>query len=156
MKTIPTWMRGCYEIDTESGCWLWTGAKFSTGYAMVRLSGVPSPLLGHRLSYEALVGPLVDGLQIDHVYAVGCRHKHCIRPDHLEQVTPKVNTLRYHRSIDTCPYGHLRSTEFYMDPAGKRHCRQCRRDAQQRYGQRYPERKAARLREWRARQKSHA
>jgi len=44
----------------------------------------------HRVSYALLKGPLVDGLDLDHL----CRVRPCVNPDHLEQVTHLVNMLR--------------------------------------------------------------
>lgn len=76
----------CREAD--SGCWEWIGTKKSNGYGCVWNEG--RTLLAHRVSYEAFVRPIPDGLQIDHL----CRNKGCINPAHLEPVTPKVNTCR--------------------------------------------------------------
>lgn len=44
----------------------------------------------HRAAYEHFVGPIPDGLQIDHL----CRNKLCVRPDHLEAVTLAENLRR--------------------------------------------------------------
>ena len=44
----------------------------------------------HRVSYALLVGPLVEGLEIDHL----CRVRACVNPAHLDQVTHLVNMCR--------------------------------------------------------------
>lgn len=44
----------------------------------------------HRVSYESVKGPIPEGLVIDHL----CRQRSCVRPDHMEPVTLKVNVLR--------------------------------------------------------------
>jgi hypothetical protein len=42
--------------------------------------------------YEHHVGPIPDGLVIDHL----CRVHNCVNPEHLEPVTPAENTRRGH------------------------------------------------------------
>ena len=44
----------------------------------------------HRLVYETLVGPIPDGLVLDHL----CKNVQCVNPDHLEPVTQAVNLDR--------------------------------------------------------------
>lgn len=73
----------------ESGpCWFWTGTRSDEGYGSVRWEG---PMLkAHRVAYELLVGPIPEGLEIDHL----CRVTSCVNPAHLEPVTPAVNVAR--------------------------------------------------------------
>ena len=50
--------------------------------------GGPGPsVAAHRFAYEALVGPIPAGLQLDHL----CRVKNCVNPAHLRPVTNKQN-----------------------------------------------------------------
>ncbi|WP_372453667.1 HNH endonuclease [Mycolicibacterium goodii] len=74
---------------------------------------------------------LPSAQQLDHT----CRNTSCVNPDHLEPVTPKVNTQRSIRVAGpTCRNGHERNeANVYITPAGTRQCRQCRRRAQERY-----------------------
>lgn len=82
-----------------TGCWIWTNAKDKRGYGKITLSpSVESGLVfdtknkkksikAHRLSYSIFKGPLTPGLMIDHI----CINKSCVNPDHLREVTARVN-----------------------------------------------------------------
>lgn len=74
--------------EPNSGCWLWGGADHGSGYGHVRFN--MRALFVHRVSYERHVGPIPDGMHIDHK----CRNRGCLNPDHLEPVTPRENTRR--------------------------------------------------------------
>lgn len=98
--------------EPNTGCWLWLGHLNKDGYG--RGSHKGAKWLAHRFSYETAVGPIGDGLEIDHL----CRVRCCVNPDHLEPVTPIENTRRsirariregtYPDKIDDqhCVHGH--------------------------------------------------
>lgn len=138
MNKIPTWLVGRFEVDPETECWLWLGNVLDSGYGQLYVSGV-GPQLVHRLAHECMIGPIPKGHHVDHVYAAGCRHKHCMNPDHLEAVTASVNTQRYHELNLVCSKGHPR-LDLYIAPDGRKRCRQCRRDNHARWVRDNPER----------------
>lgn len=77
------------KIDRDaSGCWLWTGGTVRGGYGQFWLNG--KHVYAHRYAYETLVGPIPDGLQVDHL----CRTPACVRPSHLQPVTCRENLMR--------------------------------------------------------------
>jgi hypothetical protein len=88
MKVLPenVWPK----IEFTAHCWVWLGALNGKGYGTVRHEG--RTWLAHKLAYELLVGPVPDGLQLDH----RCVNKPCCNPAHLEPVTPKQNVNRHH------------------------------------------------------------
>lgn len=74
-------------IQSADGCWEWIGGMNEAGYA--NMSDGRSNL-AHRFAYELLVGPIPDGLQIDHL----CNVRNCVNPAHLETVTAQENMRR--------------------------------------------------------------
>ena len=109
---------------TPTGCWEWQKSLFaSSGYAYVKHDG--KGRLAHRVSYETFVGPIPEGLQIDHL----CRNRPCINPDHLEPVTAAVNQQRQGSEKTHCPRGHeYTDANTYIRPGTHiRNCRRCQR-----------------------------
>lgn len=119
--------------DDPDDCWLWTAHKVHDGYGKFWLDG--RHVLAHRVSYEWLVGPIPDGLQIDHL----CRVRHCVNPAHLEPVTQRENLLRGETILAAnaakthCPSGHAYDDENTCVSGGWRYCRACNRERMRAY-----------------------
>lgn len=92
-------LAGVESVDDPDACWQWTRALTGEGYARVGWKGWSQ--LGHRVAYELLVGPIPDGLQIDHK----CRNRACVNPKHLHPVTSKQNNENRSATPDTAS-GH--------------------------------------------------
>lgn len=73
-------------------CWTWTGSVLPSGYGKISTGplAAQSGTTAHRAVYEAFVGPIPEGLHLDHL----CRNRLCVRPDHLEPVTQAENNRR--------------------------------------------------------------
>lgn len=115
-------------------CWEWQGYRMPFGHGRFRVNGCK--VLAHRWSYEFHVGPIPNGLTIDHL----CRNPPCVNPAHLEPVTHRTNVLRgdgpaAHNAAKThCPSGHAYTpANTYIDSLGRRVCRVCRSDWQRTY-----------------------
>lgn len=107
-------------------CWIWTSCDDGHSYGAFHLNG--NAVKAHRYSYELAGGTLIDGLELDHL----CRVTMCVNPDHLEQVTGRVNMLRgtapaaVHAQQIECIRGHVfDEMNTYITKTGSRRCRSC-------------------------------
>lgn len=128
------------------GCWNWQRYVTAYGYGLttIHARGRRVSVHAHRVSYQAFVGPIPDGLQLDHL----CRNRRCVNPAHLEPVTCQVNLLRgetraaANAAKTRCPQGHEYTPENLRPKRYGRSCRQCHIDYMADYNRR-PEVRAA-------------
>src|SRR6266542_2417269 len=119
------------HLDKESNPphWIWTGSVFQeTGYG--QYSRVEP--LAHRAAYRLYVGPIPEGMQLDHTCTYG---KLCVNPfTCLELVTCYENNRRSNNYVGTthCKFGHefteentIRVSPSKSQPNGQRRCRIC-------------------------------
>lgn len=78
------------KVDRTGDCWVYTGSLSEKGYGIFWSNAENRTMRAHRFAFEDQVGPIPDGLQLDHL----CRNPACCRPSHLEVVTPAENTRR--------------------------------------------------------------
>ena len=138
-RPIPAHIRVMRRAVPEGDCLIWTGKKDRNGYGQISVieGGVKRARVAHRVVYEAFVGPIPTGLELDHL----CRNTSCVKPDHLEPVTARENSARRWEvtsSFDPrthCINGHPWSAEntyYRPDLPNTRSCRACNRAAKAR------------------------
>lgn len=145
-RTWPTaearFMRRIKKL--ANGCWEWTGSiNPANGYGRIQHGGKRNPIrsLAHRFAYELLVGPIPEGLTLDHLChtvdqscpgGIECPHRRCVNPAHLEPVTSLENSMRgktpgaINAAKTHCKWGHEFTPENTGHYLGHRICRKCR------------------------------
>lgn len=123
-------------VDLSTPCATWEHAR-SDGYGRFTIAfgrgrrAKKRTYQAHRMAYELLVGPIPEGLVIDHL----CRNRACVNPSHMEPVTRGENVRRgeagrhgNHRRHARCKKrGHpLTGDNVLIEADGKRRCRACR------------------------------
>jgi hypothetical protein len=78
------------KVTKTETCWLWTGATITGNYGRFWVSDSRPRVPAHRFSYEVYVGPIPEGLVVDHL----CSNPPCVNPAHLEPVTQWENLRR--------------------------------------------------------------
>jgi len=112
--------------EDDNGCWVWLDGRSEQGYG--RFNARRKFYLVHRFSYELLIGPIPEGLVLDHL----CRNRACFNPWHLDPVTDRVNIVRGEgfaaraARATTCPSGHPYDEANTYQWNGVRYCKACR------------------------------
>lgn len=127
-----------YDVDPDTGCWIWQRALSDTGYGSVQMD---NGKIGsaHRASYELHVGPIPEGMEVRHA----CHRRACINPEHLS-VGTRADNMRdmvaagrenpWGRAATECRRGHPfdeENTYHYIhsgDGGPRRMCRTCQRE----------------------------
>lgn len=105
------------SVNKTDTCWLWTGSLDTAKYGQIMVGGRMRK--AHTAFYERYVGPVPEGLELDHL----CRVRLCVNPEHLEAVTHAENVRRAALARTTCPNGH----QYDSMRDGHRSCSTCRR-----------------------------
>jgi len=132
------------QVDSETGCWLWTAYVNPSGYGEASQDGRMRG--AHRVVYEAMRGPIPASMFLDHQChnrdrscrgGRRCPHRRCVNPAHLEPTT-NVDNIRRGRAGEVtrdrlraqthCKHGHpLSGANVLRDARGYRFCRACAR-----------------------------
>lgn len=103
-EEMGRWISQQVEVDPDSGCWVWTRGLDQNGYGKVSFQGKTRSV--HRLMFSVFVGPLVEGLVVDHI---DCISTACCNPAHLRQISgagnsqnqrgPRANNISGHPGV---------------------------------------------------------
>lgn len=127
------------SVRAQNGCLLYGGTLNARGYGQISVNG--ARMLAHRAMYELTVGPIPEGLYLDHTChnqdascsgGDACLHRRCIEVTHLEPVTNAENTRRgqsgaLNAAKTHCPANHPYDDENTYVYDGRRYCRTCNR-----------------------------
>jgi hypothetical protein len=142
-RTVPVLDRFWRKIAVAGphDCWEWMGTRDHLGYGKFSIGGARKyggrEVKAHAFAYEVIVGPIPEGLTIDHL----CRNPGCVNPAHLEAVTHGENMRRGNGFSGLnfrkthCDRGHAFdrvNTRIKVDTRGRVHraCRNCQREDQ--------------------------
>lgn len=116
-------------------CWIWRGPLSKSGYGFVWVPTTPgkgTTLRAHRVAYELNVGPIPEGLVIDHL----CRNTRCVNPLHLRACTHHENVVEapgslapaaLNAKLTHCRRGHEFTPENTEVWNRRRVCLKCKR-----------------------------
>lgn len=131
MSDATTLDRFWAKVTITDSCWLWHRPDaYGYGAFTIRRGMI---VKAHRFAYELFVGPIPDGLDLDHL----CRVRHCVNPAHLEPVTRRENALRgvgptaVNARKSHCIHGHP-----LTEGQGRRICRTCNAERNKAWRQR--------------------
>lgn len=85
MKTFEQRFWG--KVEKTDTCWNWTGAHGGEGHGQFYTHGRSGTTPAHRVSYSMHIGPIPEGMVVDHM----CHNPSCVNPDHLRLATVQQN-----------------------------------------------------------------
>lgn len=96
------------KTTSNNDCWWWIGRMDHLNcYGVISING--KGYMAHRVSYDIFNGISNLDLVIDHM----CMNKSCVNPDHLREVTVRINTLENskcsavaNKMKTECKHGH--------------------------------------------------
>jgi hypothetical protein len=87
-----------YAAEDRDGHWMWSGPTNGRdvcdyGRLFMGDKAIPRYMQAHRWAYQFFIGPVPDGLELDHL----CEITLCVNPWHLDPVPHAINVKRGNR-----------------------------------------------------------
>lgn len=127
-KQLPIEERVLLRSEWQGPCVVYLGERSKDGYGRIKVPGHKHTSV-HRFMWERMVGPIPEGMQLDHL----CRNEACWWHDHLRVVPPRTNVLasqnpaaRNARKL-LCSRGHPLTGDNLRMNGKRRQCKTCRR-----------------------------
>lgn len=129
-RSIDEWLAEIDQTDPEA-CWPWPGSTTEDGYGTAW--DRPRMRPAHRVVYQRLIGPIPDGMTLDHMChdsnvcreGRACPHRRCVNPAHLQPAAHIDNARRSLAGRATCGRGHAQTPENIYRRDGRTWCRLC-------------------------------
>lgn len=125
-------------IATET-CWNWAAAINKNGYGVICIkTDKKRTYKAHRIVMSIFGIEMIENTVIDHM----CMNRKCVNPDHLRQVSLRVNNIENSGSMaakwiarDRCNKGHeyTEDNTFFRPGKKARNCKKCNRENATRY-----------------------
>lgn len=118
-----------FEMGYETPCMFLPLTPRKNGYVRVS-AGRGNDKYAHRLMYETFVGPIPDGLDLDH----RCRQRACANFEHARPATNRANVLAgvgitaVLAKRDRCANDHVFDEANTRWEGNRRRCRACSRE----------------------------
>lgn len=87
-RNAPVELRFWTKVDKTDSCWLWRASTNAKGYGVFVWEYGKGARLAHRIAYEQTLGPVPDGMMLDHT----CWDRSCVNPAHLRPVAAGANS----------------------------------------------------------------
>jgi hypothetical protein len=132
-----------FDVDPETGCWLFTGALGTKGYGNIKWRHYTVQV--HRLSAYLSLGLNLLDSTVHALHKPECPNRNCANPDHLylgsnsdnvRDAIAKGTYVNPNKDKEYCKHGHLLlGDNVYIPKDGRRRCQICRADARKRHQQ---------------------
>lgn len=86
-----------FDIDPTTGCWLWNGPRFTSGYGRW-----PGGFQAHVVLFKDRRGEIPPGFTLHHT----CHTRRCVNPDHLQLIEKGAHCKLHSALITHCIHGH--------------------------------------------------